>query len=71
MAPSVSRAKGACGDAAKGEDMEMSKGGVRKNVSLGNRKISKEFSKRQWRKGKRGFESAPPEIKWCCQSLWS
>ena len=46
MAPSVSKAKGARGDAAKGEDMEMSKGRVRNNISLGNRKISKEFSKR-------------------------
>ena len=50
---------GVCSDAAKGEATEIRKGKIRKNVSLGNRKISKDFNKRvtrKWRKGKRGLK---------------
>lgn len=41
VAPSGSKAKWACGDAAKGEAPEINKGEVRNNISLGNRKLSR------------------------------
>lgn len=41
VAPSGCKAKGARGDAAKGEATEINKGKVRNNISLGNRKTSR------------------------------
>lgn len=49
VAPSGCKAKGAHGDAAKYEATKISKGKVRNNIFLGNRKISRLY-KEKWRK---------------------
>lgn len=41
VAPSMPKAQGACGEAARGEATELSKGKVGNNISSGNRKISR------------------------------